>query len=277
MFSLRVLTSCVFVSAVVAHVDINWPRGQWTFTEEQQEQGGVCGGGQTDTAWAYNTVDPFISISGDSKELVTVKLVTANSTDASSLPQINDANVFNVTLAENVEISDSGNLCFDVSLPSFAPGVQGIIYVAATDPESGRNVSTCASVVFVPSSLDGEPVNLPTPTTPTGNTIARTAQRFLRDQAATATAMAITLSSEHCDAGCSDAEVEAAAKECAAKHCSETCSEAEVEAAASQCASGNSTGTSDASSSSTSQNGGSVLRAGVLAAAMGVLAVVLAL
>uniref|UniRef100_A0A0W0FQ34 Copper acquisition factor BIM1-like domain-containing protein n=1 Tax=Moniliophthora roreri TaxID=221103 RepID=A0A0W0FQ34_MONRR len=126
---------------VAAHANINWPRRQWNFTEQQQEEGSVCGGGQMDTTWAYNTM---------AFHFITVKLVTANSTNSGSLPQINNANVFNVMLTENVKISDSGNLCFNVSLLQFIPGAQGVIYIAATSSES--------AVVFAPSSLDGQPV-----------------------------------------------------------------------------------------------------------------------
>lgn len=79
---LRLLVLSAFVTSALCHVEINFPlvsllevgltkahndvlQGSWNHTEEQQEQGGVCGGGQRVPGVVWGTTNAFVSLSGD--------------------------------------------------------------------------------------------------------------------------------------------------------------------------------------------------------------------
>lgn len=136
-------------------------QGQWDFAESQQENGSFCGGGVSGSASAWLADDPFISLSGDAGESVTVRFVYSN-TNANGSTQfessIGSLEDFNVTLVANATIPDSGNLCVDITLPPLVVGAIGIIYVAAVNPDTGANVSSCATIEYIPESLEGQTV-----------------------------------------------------------------------------------------------------------------------
>ncbi|KAK5058858.1 hypothetical protein LTR84_011122 [Exophiala bonariae] len=143
----------------LAHININYPLGQWDFTEAQQENGSFCGGGVSTEPSPWLAQNPFISLSGDAGEFVAIRFAYSNSNTNGSdqfVSTINDAGDFNTTLVANATIPDSGNLCVNATLPPLAIGGIGIIYVAAINPETGANGSSCATIEYIPESVEGQ-------------------------------------------------------------------------------------------------------------------------
>lgn len=139
--------------------DAKIPQGQWDFTETEQESGGFCGGGSSTTPSPWLAQNPFISLSGDAGESVTVRFAYSNSNTNGSgqfLDSIDSLQGFNTTLIVNATLPDSGNLCVDTTLPPLDLGAIGVIYVAALNPETGTNVSSCATIEYIPESLEGQ-------------------------------------------------------------------------------------------------------------------------
>jgi len=111
---LRLAALSALASVALAHVDINFPlvssilhvssaakdpyltrrlhQGTWTHTEEQQEEGGVCGGGSRVAGVAWGVQSAFVSLSGDEGNSVRVLLASTNSTTADT--EIADASSF---------------------------------------------------------------------------------------------------------------------------------------------------------------------------------------
>ena len=75
------------------------------------------------------------------------------------MSSINDSGDFNTTLVANATIPDSGNLCVNATLPPLQIGAIGIVYVAAVNPETGANVSSCATIEYIPESVEGQIVS----------------------------------------------------------------------------------------------------------------------
>jgi hypothetical protein len=141
----------------LAHAKIS--QGQWDFTESQQESGSLCGGGLSGTPSAWLAQNPFISLSGDAGESVTIRFVYSNSSTNGSNQfesSIESPEEFNITLVANATIPDSGNLCVDTTLPPLEIGAIGVIYVAAVSPETGANISSCATIEYIPESVEGQ-------------------------------------------------------------------------------------------------------------------------
>lgn len=134
-------------------------QGQWDFTESQQENGSLCGGGLSGGASAWLAQTPFISLSGDAGESVTIRFAYSNSNPNGSNQfesSIDSPEDFNITLVANATIPNSGNLCVDTTLPLLEIGAIGVIYVAAVNPETGANVSSCATIEYIPESVEGQ-------------------------------------------------------------------------------------------------------------------------
>lgn len=56
-------------SVAAAHIDIVYPQGSWTHTEDQQDTGAVCGGGTRVSSFAWGTENSFVAVAGDAGEL----------------------------------------------------------------------------------------------------------------------------------------------------------------------------------------------------------------
>ncbi|KIW99535.1 uncharacterized protein Z518_11274 [Rhinocladiella mackenziei CBS 650.93] len=198
---------------VVAHININYPLGQWNFTEEEQEEGAFCGGGTSGSASAWLAQDPFISLSGDAGETVTVRFIYSNYNPNGTEVfegSIDNPVDFNTTLVENVTIPDSGNLCVDTTLPELAIGAVGVLYIAAVDPQTGSNVSSCATIEYIPETLEGQ-------------LVPETNLTYREFYCSNSTDLPVAETS--CDCHCHDAE----------PHCTGVCSDEEIEAARDQC------------------------------------------
>ncbi|GAA5824443.1 hypothetical protein JCM11251_000423 [Rhodosporidiobolus azoricus] len=147
---LRLFAASAVITTAFAHIDLNYPTSQWSFTEEQQEQGGVCGGGSRVTAVAWGNQNAFVSLSGDAGNTVRVRLASSNSTTENVT--VTDASSFNINLSEGATVPESGNLCLPINLPNsnvFVVGSKATLYVEATG--EGETVSSCAEVVLVPA------------------------------------------------------------------------------------------------------------------------------
>ncbi|TNY21114.1 hypothetical protein DMC30DRAFT_332771, partial [Rhodotorula diobovata] len=211
-----------------AHLDINYPTSSWDFTEEQQEQGGVCGGGSRVAAVAWGTDSAFVSLSGDEGHTVRVLLGTSSSTTENVT--VTDASSFPLVLSEGASFSSSGNLCLPVTLPTDLPtGTRATLFVEATGED--ESVSSCAEVVLVPTNSGSTVViehgaAVVNPETGANMTV--------RDYfCSNGTIAALDTCSchchggeEHCDDSCSPEHVSAAAAECSAASSSPSASSA---------------------------------------------------
>jgi len=236
MLTFIVLGLCA--ATALAHININYPLGQWGFTESQQEVGSFCGGGVSGGANAWLAIDPFISLSGDAGESVTIRFVYSNTNPNGSTrfeSSIDSLNDFNVTLVANTTIPDSGNLCVDTTLPPLVVGAVGVIYVAAVNPGTGANVSSCATIEYIPESVEGQIVQ--------GTNL--TYRNFYCSNSTDLPAAEST-----CDCHCHDADgkltichyiqnhsVLHLANLTLPDHCTGECSDEEIEAARDQCTS----------------------------------------
>ncbi|BGP17102.1 hypothetical protein JCM10213_003881 [Rhodosporidiobolus nylandii] len=209
---LRLLPLAAVASTALAHLEIHYPTSVWTTTEDQQEEGGVCGGGTRGASVAWGTEGAFVSLSGDEGQTVRVLLASSNSSSENTT--ISDASSFPITLSEGAAFSSSGNLCLPLNLPTnYVPGSKATLYVEATgDDETVNLVPANTSAALV---IDhGSPVVNPE----TGGNY--THYEFY---CSNGTVPALDTCSchcdgdhEHCDDSCPDERVQAAAQECAA-------------------------------------------------------------
>ncbi|GAA5916752.1 hypothetical protein JCM6882_003046 [Rhodosporidiobolus microsporus] len=261
---LRLLAASAVASTALAHLDINYPTSSWSFTEEQQEEGGVCGGGSRVSAVAWGTQNGFVSLSGDEGHSVRVRLASSNST--SENVTVSDASSFNINLLEGATFSSSGNLCLPLTLPTgFVTGSRATLYVEATG--EGETVSSCAEVVLVPAD-SGASVAIEhgaaviNPSTGGNYTVS---EFYCSNSTIPARECSCHChdSSAHCDDNCSADRLTQANEECAAiasgehdheeespsssgecdchchgdhEHCSGTCSESQISSAGAECA-----------------------------------------
>lgn len=228
--NLYLCCSCLYHAEII--------QGQWDINETQQETGNFCGGGVSRNASAWLADDPFVSLSGDAGESVTIRFVYSNTNPngatqfESSIDSLED---FNVTLVANATIPDSGNLCVDTTLPPLVVGAIGIIYVAALNPETGANVSSCATIEYIPESVEGQIVQ-------------GTNTTYRNFYCSNSTDLPVTESS--CDCHCHDADGELPSFKTSkikypstllnlafTEHCTGECSDEEIEVARDQCTS----------------------------------------
>ncbi|GAA5896584.1 hypothetical protein JCM8208_004239 [Rhodotorula glutinis] len=218
-FTMRSLATVAALAGLAsAHLDINYPTSSWNFTEEQQEAGGVCGGGSRVAAVAWGTESAFVSLSGDEGHVVRVLLASSGSTTENVT--VSDASSFPTVLSEGAAFSSSGNLCLPVSLPTDLPtGSRATLFVEATG--DGETVSSCAEVVLVPADSGSSVV------VDHGSAVVNPetgANMTVRDYYCSNTTIAAldTCSchchdgKEHCDDSCSPERLELAAAECSA-------------------------------------------------------------
>lgn len=133
------------LSVVRAHLDINYPLVQYDTDEVIQETGAFCGGGirEESGAWGIGGLNPYVSLSGDPGQKLTVKLSLKE--NPTSLRD------FKYTLVKGAQISESGNFCVDVRIPNadkITPGTFGTLYAEAKESD-GHIISACAGVVLV--------------------------------------------------------------------------------------------------------------------------------
>lgn len=288
MALVEIVPLVVFAAVALCHVDINWPLTQFDGTEEQQETGALCGGAQRGTsyAWGIGGSNPFVSLSGDPGQNITVRLSTRE-----NITSIND---FNITLIENAVFPESGNYCQNVRIPganSIAPGTFGTLIAQASG--DGESVSACSAVVLIndlkdrdlPAMLGEEPVTL------NGRNITMyefyCSNSTIPAREETACDCHCHGVEEHCSASCSKERVEEARKECAVgeseeeqecdchchgnkPHCSSNCSSEAEQSATAQCAASGTvsslpsgTGTAQSSQPSNSAMWGSEVAVGV--------------
>ncbi|GAA5985782.1 hypothetical protein JCM11641_006205 [Rhodosporidiobolus odoratus] len=194
----RLAVCCALFSCALAHLDINYPVSSWTHSEEQQEEGGVCGGGTRSQAVTWGTENAFLSLSGDEGHTVRVLMASSNSSNADT--DIAGSSSFPLTLAQNTTFPSSGNLCLPLTLP--ADYIVGKVLLVPAD--------TSATVVV---EHDAPIVNPATG----GN------YTYYDYYCSNSTIPALESCSchchgdhEHCDESCSAERVQAAAEECAA-------------------------------------------------------------
>ncbi|GAA6018208.1 hypothetical protein JCM10207_002867 [Rhodosporidiobolus poonsookiae] len=151
----NLIAASAVASSALAHVAINYPTSSWNFTEEQQEEGGFCGGGSRVAGVAFGTENGFISLSGD--EGATVRVLLASSNSATENTTVSSASDFPIVLSEGATFSSSGNLCLPLNLPTnYTAGAHATIYVAAVD--GSETVSSCAEVNLVPADTSSATV-----------------------------------------------------------------------------------------------------------------------
>ncbi|BGP42549.1 hypothetical protein JCM10450v2_006653 [Rhodotorula kratochvilovae] len=217
--TLRTLAvAAAFAATASAHLDLNYPTSSWDLTEEQQEQGGVCGGGSRVAAVAWGTEGAFVSLSGDEGHSVRILLASTNSMTENTT--IADASSFPIVLSEGASFSSSGNLCLPVALPTnYTSGARATLYVEATG--EGETVSSCAEVVLVPANSGSSVViehgaAVVNPETGANMTVADYYCSNSTIAALDTCSCHCHGDSEHCDESCSAERVSAAAQECAA-------------------------------------------------------------
>ncbi|GAA5836649.1 hypothetical protein JCM9279_000454 [Rhodotorula babjevae] len=244
-FSMRSLATVAALAGLAsAHLDINYPTSSWNFTEEQQEAGGVCGGGSRVAAVAWGTDSAFVSLSGDEGHVVRVLLASSGSTTENVT--VNDASSFPTVLSQGAAFSSSGNLCLPVSLPTDLPtGTRATLFVEATG--DGETVSSCAEVVLVPADSGSSVVidhgaAVVNPETGANMTV--------RDYyCSNSTIAALDTCSCHCHSG--------------KEHCSDSCSPERLATAAAECSAA-AGGSSSSSSSAASSAGPSASATGTV-------------
>ncbi|GAA5934121.1 hypothetical protein JCM3775_002880 [Rhodotorula graminis] len=275
-FSMRTLASLAALAGLAsAHLDINYPTSSWTFTEEQQEQGGVCGGGSRVAAVAWGTDSAFVSLSGDEGHVVRVLLATSGSTTENAT--VSDASSFPTVLSQGATFSSSGNLCLPVTLPTdLATGTRATLLVEATG--DGETVSSCAEVVLVPADSGSSVV------VDHGAAVVNPdsgANMTVRDYYCSNSTIAAldTCSchchggSEHCDDSCAPERIATAAAECSASAGAGGSSSSSSSAAAAAAPSATGTVGQEAAASEPTQQGGSS-GAGTLSVTLGAVVLV---
>ncbi|EJD36803.1 hypothetical protein AURDEDRAFT_188276 [Auricularia subglabra TFB-10046 SS5] len=215
------LVVLAFASLALGHVRINYPLGEWEHTEEQQETGAFCAGGKRGAASAWGVKNGFISVSGDSGDKFSIKWQSSGS--KSEAAKVENADSFKETLLTSATFPESGNFCFDVTLPGAAEaeaGTQGTLYVEV-DGEEGK-LSSCADVAIVPDldagettakSSDGKDVLNPDSGEP-----ASIREYYCSNSTILAFACACHChgASEHCHGDCSAADTAEAKAQCEA-------------------------------------------------------------
>ncbi|ORY80690.1 hypothetical protein BCR35DRAFT_341471 [Leucosporidium creatinivorum] len=227
--ALRLVALSALASVALAHVDINYPLGTWTHTEEQQEEGGVCGGGSRVAGVAWGAQSAFVSLSGDEGNSVRVLLASTNSTTADT--EVADASSFPIVLAENATFSSSGNLCLPISLPAgYVSGSRATLYVEASGDD--ETISSCAEVVLIPDLNNGN-----TTVMEHGQAVVNEAtggnMTYFDYYCSNSTIPALDTCSCHCHG--------------TSPHCDDTCSAERLETATAEC-SGDSAGAPSSSS-----------------------------
>ncbi|GAA5995874.1 uncharacterized protein JCM10292_004799 [Rhodotorula paludigena] len=216
-----IAAASVLAAAVQAHVEINYPTGEWDFTSEQQESGAVCGGGSRPAALAWGTEDAFVSISGD--EGNTVRILLATSGSASENATVQDTSSFPIVLSEGATFSSSGNLCLPVFLPdNVTTGARGTVYVEVNGDDG--TLSSCAEVSLVPANTGSTVV------VEHGGAVINSetgANMTVRDYYCSNSTIAARACSCHCHG--------------ASEHCGSTCTEQEQLDARAQCEAGGET------------------------------------